>query len=79
MRRVNFIRIHRARIWGKIPQDRRACSSKCLPDQNLFHKTRIFMRKSFLHSFTCKLFSFEQALREDCSHSSYGLVYFDTQ
>ena len=42
---------YRGWIWGKIPQDCRACcSSKCLLDQNLFHKTRIFMRKSFLRT-----------------------------
>ena len=38
------------------PQDYRDCSSKCLPDQNLFYNTKINMRKNFLQSLSCKLF-----------------------
>ncbi len=49
----------RARIWGKNPQDCRACNSKLLLDQKIFHRTGIKMRRTlFICSFSFELFFF---------------------
>ncbi len=61
---------YRARIWGKNPQDCRACSSKLLLDQKICYKTGIKNEKNTLHSFTFELFLY-QAPREDLSSFSF--------
>ncbi len=70
--RGKFVSVHRrARIWGKIPQDCRACSSKLLLDQKICYKTGIKMRRTLytVSHLSCFLY---QALREDLLSFSCG-------